>query len=339
MKRGVLITGGLGYIGSHAVVALCEAGYEPVIVDNLSNASRSALTRVERLVGRTVACFEMDVRDAAGMERILRDHRISSVMHFAGSKAVAESVQDPIGYYDNNVAGTISLIAAMKAVGVKTLIFSSSATVYSQSNAMPVDETGVLSASNPYGRSKLFVEKILTDLHASQRGWGIACLRYFNPVGAHASGLIGEDPRGTPNNLVPYIAQVAVGRRARLSVFGNDYETSDGTGVRDFVHVSDIVDGHLAALRYLEGNSHLITVNLGTGKGTSVLEMLRQFELASDQAVPYVVEGRRPGDVAECWADVSKARDLLGWSATRSVAEMCADSWRWQTMNPNGYDQ
>ncbi|GAB3370666.1 UDP-glucose 4-epimerase GalE [Lysobacter rhizosphaerae] len=339
MSRAVLVTGGLGYIGSHAVVALCEAGYEPVIVDNLSNASRSALTRIESLGGRAVPYFEMDVRDTAGMELILREHRISAVMHFAGSKAVGESVQDPIAYYDNNVSGTISLVAAMKAVGINTLIFSSSATVYSESNSMPVDETGDLWASNPYGRSKRFVEEILTDLHASQPGWGIACLRYFNPVGAHASGLIGEDPRGTPNNLVPYIAQVAVGRRARLSVFGNDYETSDGTGVRDFVHVLDLVEGHLAALRYVENNSHLITVNLGTGKGTSVLGMLRQFELVSGQTVPYVVEGRRPGDVAKCWADVSKARDLLGWSATRSVAEMCADTWRWQQMNPKGYSQ
>lgn len=333
----VLVTGGLGYIGSHACVALAERGYVPVIIDNLSNSSRAVHPRLEQLVGREIAFIEGDVRDVDLLARIIRSHAIEAVMHFAGSKAVGESVELPIAYYDNNVSGTLSLVTAMQRAGIRRLIFSSSATVYSSDNPMPVAENGRLGASNPYGRSKLFVEHMLSDLCESDPQWSVACLRYFNPVGAHASALIGEDPKGIPNNLVPYIAQVAVGRRPRLSVFGDDYETTDGTGIRDYVHVLDVAEGHIAALEYLSRQTGLLVANLGTGRGVSVLEMVREYEIASGRPVPFVMSPRRAGDIAKVWADVSRARDLLGWSATRTVEQMCLDSWAWQAANPDGY--
>ena len=333
----VLVTGGLGYIGSHACVALAEAGRRFAIVDNLANSSPRVLDRLQRIVGWRPDFVEADIGDGALMARVLREHRVGAVMHFAGSKAVGESVALPLDYYRNNVAGTLALLEAMRAQAVRRLIFSSSATVYAADNAMPLREDAALGASNPYGRSKLFVEHMLRDLQAAEPQWAIACLRYFNPVGAHPSALIGESPRGIPNNLVPYIAQVAVGRRERLSVFGGDYGTADGTGVRDYVHVLDVAEGHVAALRHLERAPGWIAVNLGTGQGVSVLEILREYERASGIPIPFQVVQRRPGDIAQCWAEVARARDLFAWRARRGLGEMCADSWRWQQANPDGY--
>ena len=333
----LLVTGGSGYIGSHTCVELLEAGYDLVVVDNLSNSQREALQRVERITGRPVVFFQADVRDREGLREILTAHPVEAVVHFAGLKAVGESVDDPLRYYDNNVAGTLSLCEAMSAVGVKRIVFSSSATVYGDPHTVPIREDFPTGAANPYGRSKLMVEGILVDLAASDPGWRIALLRYFNPVGAHESGLIGEDPGGTPNNLMPFIAQVAVGRRPNLRVFGGDYPTPDGTGVRDYIHVVDLARGHLAALRYLQGNPGTVTVNLGTGHGCSVLEMIEAFKRASGCDVPYEIVGRRPGDVARCYADASLAQRLLGWRAERDIEAMCADTWHWQSENPQGY--
>jgi len=333
----ILLTGGAGYIGSHACVALLGAGHDVTILDNLSNSSRTAVDRVARICGRAPAFIEGDVRDAVLLDRLFADYRIRAVMHFAGLKAVGESVEKPLEYYDNNVRGTLELLAAMRRAQVRTIVFSSSATVYGDPASVPIREDFPRSATNPYGRSKLMIEDILGDLHRAEPGWNVARLRYFNPVGAHESGLIGEDPQGVPNNLMPYVAQVAIGRRERLSVFGNDYPTPDGTGVRDYIHVVDLAEGHVAALAWLEREGGLLTVNLGTGEGYSVLDMVRAVERAAGRPVPYAIVGRRAGDVAACWADPSLARQLLDWQAQRGIDTMCADAWRWQTMNPDGY--
>jgi UDP-glucose 4-epimerase len=334
----VLVTGGAGYIGSHTCVEMLQAGMEPVVVDNLSNSKEEALRRVERITGKSLAFYRADIRDKAALREVFARHEVIAVVHFAGLKAVGESVAQPLRYYDNNVAGTVTLCEAMAEAGVKRIVFSSSATVYGDPHAVPIREDFPVGATtNPYGRSKFMIEEILRDLHASDPEWRIALLRYFNPVGAHASGLIGEDPNDIPNNLMPYIAQVAVGRRPFLNVFGNDYPTPDGTGVRDYIHVVDLALGHVAALRYLDTHAGVVTVNLGTGRGYSVLDMVRAFSAASGREVPYRIAPRRPGDVACCYADPTLAERLLGWRAERGVDEMCADTWRWQRMNPQGY--
>ena len=333
----ILLTGGAGYIGSHTGVSLLDAGHEIVVLDNLCNSSHRAIDRVARICGKAPTFVEGDVRDAALLDRLFAERPIRAVMHFAGLKAVGESVERPLEYYDNNVRGTLELLAAMRRAGVRTIVFSSSATVYGDPASVPIREDFPRSATNPYGRSKLMIEEILADLHRAEAGWNIARLRYFNPVGAHASGLIGEDPQGIPNNLMPFVAQVAIGRRERLAVFGDDYATPDGTGVRDYIHVVDLAEGHVAALDWLEREGGMLTVNLGTGQGYSVLDMVRAFERASGRAVPYRIVARRPGDIAACWADPSLARRLLGWEAKRGIDAMCADTWRWQTMNPEGY--
>lgn len=330
MKSTILVTGGAGYIGSHTCVELLAAGYEPVIVDNLSNSKTTVVDRIARIAGRRPVFHQADVRDRAALRAVFAAQRIDAVIHFAGLKAVGESVAQPLRYYDNNVAGSVALCEVMAEFGVKTLVFSSSATVYGDPHAVPIREEFPLSATNPYGRSKLMVEEVLRDLSRAEEDWTIALLRYFNPVGAHASGLIGEDPNGIPNNLMPFIAQVAVGQRPELSVFGNDYATPDGTGVRDYIHVVDLALGHLAALNALGRRRGTLTVNLGTGTGYSVLDVVRAFEQASGRQVPYRVVARRPGDVAQCYADPSLAQAMLGWRAQRDIEEMCRDVWRWQ---------
>jgi len=326
----ILVTGGTGYIGSHTCVAFAQAGQDVVILDNLSNSRASVIDRLEAICGKRPQFVRGDIRDAALLDRVFAGHPIRAVIHFAGLKAVGESVEKPLEYYDNNVRGTLELLAAMRRAGIRTLVFSSSATVYGDPASVPIREDFPLSVTNPYGRSKLIIEDILADLDHAEPGWRIARLRYFNPVGAHESGLIGEDPQGVPNNLMPYIAQVAIGRREFLSVFGNDYSTADGTGVRDYIHVVDLAAGHVAALNYLDGKGGLLTVNLGTGQGYSVLEMAKAFEQASGRPVPYRFAPRRPGDIAQCWADPALAHKLLGWKATRGLEAMCADAWRWQ---------
>lgn len=334
----ILVTGGAGYIGSHTCVELIEAGLEPVVVDNLSNSKAEALHRVERITGQRLTFYRADIRDKAALRDILTRHPVSAVVHFAGLKAVGESVAQPLRYYDNNVSGTVALCEAMAEAGVKRIVFSSSATVYGDPHALPIREDFPVGATtNPYGRSKFMIEEILRDLHRADPEWRIALLRYFNPVGAHESGLIGEDPNDIPNNLMPYIAQVAVGRRPHLNVFGDDYPTPDGTGVRDYIHVVDLALGHVAALRYLDGHQGVVTVNLGTGRGHSVLEMVHAFERASGREIPYRIAPRRPGDVASCYADPGLAERLFGWRAERGIEAMCADTWRWQSQNPQGY--
>ncbi|RMG51464.1 MAG: UDP-glucose 4-epimerase GalE [Gammaproteobacteria bacterium] len=335
----ILVTGGAGYIGSHTCLALLEAGHEVVVYDNLSNSSAEAVRRVERLTGRPLPLVVGDIRDRSLMEATLREQGSDAVIHFAGLKAVGESVEQPLRYYDNNVGGTISLLQAMESCAVHQLVFSSSATVYGEPQRLPLDEQHPLSATNPYGRSKLIIEDMLRDLCRADTHWKIALLRYFNPVGAHESGEIGEDPQGIPNNLMPYVAQVAVGLREALQVWGDDYDTPDGTGVRDYIHVMDLAEGHLRALEYLQtdGAAGCTAVNLGTGQGYSVLDMVRAFERASGREVPYRIAERRPGDVAACWADPSLARKLLGWEARRGIDEMCRDHWNWQARNPRGY--
>ena len=333
----VLLTGGAGYIGSHTAVECLAAGHEVVVFDNLSNSSPKSLERVAQIAGRPVEFVEGDIRDRAALACVFAEHAIDAVVHFAGLKAVGESVEQPLRYYDNNIAGSIALFEEMAAAGVKSVVFSSSATVYGDPATVPITEDFPLSATNPYGWSKLFIETMLRDIVRADAGWTVALLRYFNPVGAHASGLIGEDPRGIPNNLMPYIAQVAVGRRAKLSVFGGDYPTPDGTGVRDYIHVVDLARGHVAALNKLAGLSGVHTWNLGTGRGVSVLEMVRAFEAASGTPVPYQIVARRAGDVAQCWADPARAAADLGWRAEYDLARMCADAWRWQSNNPEGY--
>ncbi|MGA9164394.1 MAG: UDP-glucose 4-epimerase GalE [Thiobacillus sp.] len=333
----VLLTGGAGYIGSHTAVECQEAGHEVVVFDNLSNSSVKSLDRVAQITGKPVAFVQGDIRDRAALRQLFADHAIDAVVHFAGLKAVGESVEKPLLYYDNNIAGSIALFEVMAEFGVKAVVFSSSATVYGDPATVPITEDFPLSATNPYGRSKLFIEEILGDIALSDAGWKVALLRYFNPVGAHESGLIGEDPQGVPNNLMPYVAQVAVGRRPHLNVFGGDYPTPDGTGVRDYIHVVDLARGHVAALNKLQQLNGVRTWNLGTGHGVSVLDMVRAFEAASGKPVPYQIVARRPGDVAQCWADPARAARDLGWRAIYDLPRMCADAWRWQAGNPEGY--
>lgn len=332
----ILVTGGAGYIGSHTYIALREAGHTPVIFDNFANSSPKVLDRLTQLFQSAPICVEGDIRDRAQLEKALVDHGCEAVIHFAGLKAVGESVAKPLAYYETNVCGTERLLAAMNSVGIKNLVFSSSATVYGEPQQLPIGEDHPLSTSSVYGHTKLVVEDMLRAVHAADPQWAIAILRYFNPVGAHTSGLIGEDPADTPNNLMPYISQVAVGRRSHLTIFGDDYPTPDGTGVRDYIHVCDLADGHVAALSLLD-KPQCTELNLGTGQGYSVLDMVRAFEAVSHQSIPYRIEGRRPGDVAACYADPSRAEALIGWKAERGLDVMCADVWRWQSRNPMGY--
>ena len=333
----ILVTGGTGYIGSHTCVQLIEKGWQPVIIDSLVNSKISVLDRIQQITGTRPVFIEGDVRNADLLQQVLKEHAIEAVIHFAGLKAVGESVSMPLKYYDNNVHGSVVLMEAMKQCHVKTLVFSSSATVYGDATEMPLKEDALTSATNPYGQSKLMVEKIIADLCSSDSSWSITALRYFNPVGAHASGLMGEDPQGIPNNLMPYLAQVAVGRREELQVFGNDYQTPDGTGVRDYIHVIDLAQGHLAALTHGHGKAGHHIFNLGTGKGNSVLEMLNAFGKACGKELKYKIVSRRPGDVAASWADPYKAQSVLDWKAEKSLDDMCQDTWRWQSQNPNGY--
>lgn len=335
----ILVTGGAGYIGSHTCIEMLNAGYEVVVIDNLDNSSSESLERVQKITGKTLKFYEKDVRDAEALRTIFRENNIEAVIHFAGLKAVGESVRKPIMYYSNNLESTLTLIEVMTEFNVKKIVFSSSATVYGVAKEMPLREGMPIGAINPYGRTKLFIEEILRDLFVADNGWSIALLRYFNPIGAHESGLIGEDPKGIPNNLMPYIAQVAVGKLEKLHVFGNDYNTVDGTGVRDYIHVVDLADGHVKAVAWALENTGCEEINLGTGTGTSVLQLRDAFVRASGADVPYVIDPRRPGDPDEVYADASKAEKLLGWKAQRGIDEMCADSWRWQNNNPNGYDK
>ena len=340
MQKNILVTGGAGYIGSHTCVELLEAGFTPIILDNLCNSSVESLRRVAEITQQTAITFyEGDIRDTALLDSIFQTHAIYSVIHFAGLKAVGESVTNPLAYYDNNVAGTVNLLQAMQRHAVKNIVFSSSATVYGDPHTTPIQEDFPLSATNPYGRSKLMIEEVLRDLYQSDAAWQIALLRYFNPVGAHASGKIGEDPQGIPNNLMPYIARVAVGTYEYLSVFGGDYSTPDGTGVRDYIHVVDLAKGHVKALQaFLRGDvPHLLTVNLGTGQGYSVLDMVKAFAAASGQNIPYRIVERRAGDIGCCYADPSQARALIQWQAEKGLLEMCRDTWNWQRNNPRGY--
>ena len=332
VNRTILCTGGAGYIGSHTCVELLQAGYDVVVLDNLCNSSADSLQRVKQISGRELAFYRSDIRDPAALDRIFSNDAIDTVIHFAGLKAVGESNQIPLDYYENNIAGSINLLQAMKRHAVKNIVFSSSATVYGDPHCVPIKEDFPTSATNPYGRSKLVIEEILRDLFLSDPDWRIALLRYFNPVGAHESGLIGENPKGIPNNLMPYIAQVASGKLECLSVFGNDYPTRDGTGVRDYIHVVDLAKGHLAAMRYLEERKRgeLFVTNLGTGNGYSVLEMIKAFERASGVEVPYRIVGRRAGDIAECFADTGYALEAMGWHAEFGLERMCGDAWRWQ---------
>ena len=330
MKESILLTGGTGFIGSHTCVALLDAGYDVVVLDNLANSDASIIGRIEQICGRKPVFIEGDIRDKALLKTLFQQHSISAVIHFAGLKAVGESVEKPLKYYENNVGGSLDLLAAMQEADVKTIVFSSSATVYGDPDSVPVTESFPRSFTNPYGASKLMIEDILADLYQAEPGWRIARLRYFNPVGAHKSGLIGEDPKGIPNNLMPFIAQAAAGLRDELSVFGGDYDTNDGTGIRDYIHVVDLANGHLAALDYLNQHQQLLTVNLGTGQGISVLEMINTFQTTNDVKVPYRITARRAGDIAEAWADTSLANSLLGWSASLTLEDMCRDTWRWQ---------
>lgn len=338
----ILVTGGAGYIGSHTCVELLNAGFDVTVFDNFCNSHSEALRRVEHITGKKLHIIRGDVRDRAALVAALRESGAAAVIHFAGLKSVGESVSQPLAYYDNNIVGTVRLLEAMSECGVRTLVFSSSATVYGDPQRLPLTEDHPLSATNPYGRTKLMIEEILRDLHRSDSSWRCGILRYFNPVGAHPSGLIGEDPQGTPDNLMPYVAQVAVGRRESLNIWGNDYPTPDGTGVRDYIHVVDLAFGHLKALEALntperQGQTGCLTVNLGTGAGYSVLDMVRAFEQASGRPVPYKIAPRRPGDIASCYADPELALKLLGWRAERGLEAMCTDAWRWQRSNPNGY--
>ncbi|WP_338883412.1 UDP-glucose 4-epimerase GalE [Aeromonas hydrophila] len=334
----VLVTGGCGYIGSHTCLALQAAGMEPVVVDNLCNSKAGVLARIAAISGREPRFYQGDIRDPALLDRIFSEQRIDAVIHFAALKAVGESTRLPLAYYENNLSGTLVLLQAMKRAGVHNLVFSSSATVYGDPASTPIREDFPRSATNPYGRSKLIIEEILEDLQRAEPHWSMTLLRYFNPVGAHESGTMGEDPQGIPNNLMPFLTQVAIGRRDCLSIFGNDYPTVDGTGVRDYIHVMDLAEGHVKALQHCASKGGVHVYNLGTGQGQSVLQMVAAFEAASGRPLPYRIEPRRPGDIAECWADPAKAERELGWRARRDLAAMCADSWRWQSANPQGYE-
>ena len=334
----ILVTGGAGYIGSHACVLLLEAGYEVVIFDNFCNASKESIKRVEQIVGQKIPYIEGDVRSKTDLSKVFENHHIDAVIHFAGLKAVGESVETPLDYYDNNVHGTLVLCSVMKEYGCKSIVFSSSATLYGNPHPTPIKEDFPISATNPYGRSKLMIEEILKDVYVSDSNWKVVLLRYFNPVGAHVSGTIGEDPNGIPNNLMPFIAQTAVGKREKLSVFGDDYDTHDGTGVRDYIHVVDLARGHVKALEKLESFTEVMRINLGTGKGYSVLDVIKAFENATGKDVPYSIEPRRAGDIATYFADVTYAKDILEWEAKKDLTQMCEDSWRWQSQNPEGYN-
>ena len=335
----VLVTGGMGYIGSHTCVELLEKGMDVVIIDNLVNSSAEAGNRIEKITGKPVTFYEFDVRDRKKLDAVFEKHDIECVIHFAGLKAVGESVQMPLEYYDNNLRSTITLCQSMRAHGVKKIIFSSSATVYSADNDMPLYETSKIGqCTNPYGWTKFMCEQILRDFVTSDPTWSVVLLRYFNPIGAHESGLIGEDPKGIPNNLMPYICQTAVGRRDHLTVFGNDYDTHDGTGVRDYLHVMDLAEGHVCAVDYARKNSGITEINLGTGTGYSVLDMVHAFEKANGLTIPYVIAPRRPGDLATVYADPSKSHEVLHWRAELTLEDMCRDSWNWQKQNPFGYN-
>lgn len=335
----ILVTGGAGYIGSHTCIELIEAGYDIVVVDNLCNSCEVSIKRVEEITGRKLTFYPVDIADEKSLNQIFEKESIDSVIHFAGLKAVGESVEKPLAYYHNNLTGTLVLLEVMKAHNVKNIVFSSSATVYGNPKTVPIKEDFSLSVTNPYGRTKLMIEEILQDLYVADSEWNIILLRYFNPIGAHKSGLIGEDPKGIPNNLIPYIAQVAVGKLEALGVFGDDYDTPDGTGVRDYIHVMDLAHGHVKAIKKLEDKAGVSIYNLGTGKGYSVLDVLHAFEKACGKQLPYVIKPRRAGDIPTCYADSTKAKEELGWEATRGIEEMCEDSWRWQSNNPNGYNE
>lgn len=336
----ILVTGGAGFIGSHTCVELLNAGYEIVVVDNYYNASPKALERVKELTGKEFKSYNCDVRDSEGMDKIFKENKIDAVIHFAGLKAVGESCQKPIEYYDNNIGGTLKLCDVMRNNGCKNIVFSSSATVYGMNNASPLKETMKTGGTtNPYGTTKYMIEIILEDIYKSDNEWNVTLLRYFNPIGAHESGRIGENPNGIPNNLMPYITQVAIGKRPYLSVYGDDYDTPDGTGVRDYIHVVDLADGHVKAVKnILEGNKGVQIFNLGTGKGYSVLDIVKAFSKAYGKELPYKIAPRRPGDLAVCYSDPTKAKEVLGWEAKRDIDDMCRDSWNWQSKNPNGYD-
>ena len=336
----ILLTGGAGFIGSHTLIELTEAGHEAVVVDNLDNSSPISLKRVAKIIGKDVPFYKVDIRDREGLQKVFDEHKFDACIHFAGLKAVGESCAKPLEYYENNMNGTFVLVDVMRKNGCKNMIFSSSATVYGDPAIIPItEECPKGHCTNPYGQTKFMIEQILQDLYVSDNEWDIALLRYFNPVGAHASGMIGEDPKGIPNNLMPFISQVAIGRREKLSVFGNDYDTHDGTGVRDYIHVEDLADGHLKALKKLENHVGVVIYNLGTGQGYSVLDMLHAFEKACGKELPYQICDRRPGDIAMCYADPTKAREELGFVATHTLEDMCADTWRWQQMNPQGYEK
>jgi UDP-glucose 4-epimerase len=333
----VLVTGGMGYIGSHTCIQLLEAGMKPIILDNLYNSSEEVLNRIKSVTGHKVDFVNGDIRNKEDLRKVFTQYNIDSVIHFAGHKAVGESVAKPLQYYDNNVYGTLNLVSIMEEFSVSSLVFSSSATVYGDPATVPITESFPTSATNPYGRSKLMVEECLTDYQKANPSWSITLLRYFNPVGSHPSGDLGEDPQGIPNNLMPFISQVAVGRREFLSVFGSDYPTKDGTGIRDYIHVMDLADGHIAALNKVGNNAGLHVYNLGTGNGSSVLDMIQAFELASGKKIPFQIVERRAGDIAECWADPNKAQQDLQWSATKTLQQMTQDTWKWQSKNPQGY--
>jgi len=335
----ILVTGGAGYIGSHTAILLIEAGHNIIVFDNFSNASTESIKRIEKIVGQDITLIEGDIRNRTDLEKVFHSYSIDAVIHFAGLKAVGESVEKPLAYYDNNIYGTIVLCEVMDKFNCRSIVFSSSATVYGDPYTTPIKEDFPLSAINPYGRSKLFIEEMLRDLYISDNNWKIVLLRYFNPVGAHSSGTIGEDPNGIPNNLMPFIAQTAVGKRTCLSVFGDDYDTHDGTGVRDYIHVMDLADGHVKALNIIENLSNVMTINLGTGTGYSVLDMVKAFEKASGKEVPYCIAPRRVGDVTKCFADPSYAKKVLDWEAKKGIEQMCEDSWRWQSNNPDGYKE
>jgi UDP-glucose 4-epimerase len=338
MSQKILVTGGAGYIGSHTCLLLLEAGFEVVVVDNLSNSSLESLRRVEKLTDKFIRFYKVDLTDYEALIKVFEEHKFDSVVHFAGLKAVGESSQIPLTYYEQNVYGTINLLKTMQKFECKRIVFSSSATVYGDPASVPITEDFPISATNPYGRTKLFIEEIMRDQAIADKDWQIVLLRYFNPVGAHISGLIGEDPQGIPNNLMPFISQVAVGKREKLSVFGGDYPTPDGTGVRDYIHVVDLSDAHVKAIQNIADLKGVTTLNLGTGNGYSVLDMVKAFEKGSGKTIAYEIVARRPGDIAECWAEPALANKVLGWKATKGLSEMIDDTWRWQSQNPMGYD-
>ena len=333
----VLVTGGAGYIGSHTCVELLNEHHNVIVVDNLCNSKKESLKRVEQITNKTVKFYEIDILDKKGLDLVFKSNDIDAVIHFAGLKAVGESVEQPLRYYENNITGSVVLLDTMKKHNVKNIVFSSSATVYGMHNQSPLTEDLPLSTTNPYGTTKMYIEQIIRDVHQSEKDWSAVLLRYFNPIGAHESGLIGEDPNGIPNNLMPYVTQVAIGKRAKLSVFGNDYDTPDGTGVRDYIHVVDLAKGHLKALEYTKKNNNIEAINLGTGKGYSVLDLVQTFRTATNSKVPYEIVDRRPGDIGTCYADTNKAKELLGWETEKNLSDMCRDAWRWQSNNPNGY--